>query len=391
LGFITPMPILGDEQASGLRREILRIGAFTKIEAFPQKDNPDKRVFRDAKLSTAIIGVLRTSSEAARSAQFHVRVHPENTIHPDSPDLLLSSSQIPLYDPGNMTIVSCSQHDWALAVRLMASGHCARLGDYCTSHQGEVNEKTDEGLLEADPSVGPLVLRGANISLYALREASQGEALYIRESEFLEGRTETSRALQSRERRIGFQRSSPQNNFRRLIACLIPRGQYCFDTVSYIPESETRLPMPFVLALLNSKLLDWYFRLGSTNSKVNEYQFNILPCPVFTDSRRDVDDQMAAVALEHLNAHRLDHVIETLAPGLAQPPFSPAVRDTMVAATWKIMECEAVRSQIPRAERSHLSPHAQPYQDLIDSLIFTAAGLSPGEGRYLDGRLRSML
>jgi hypothetical protein len=59
LGFITPMPILGDEQASGVRKEILRVGAFSKIEAFPQKDIPSKRVFPDAKLSRSYFKTLR--------------------------------------------------------------------------------------------------------------------------------------------------------------------------------------------------------------------------------------------------------------------------------------------------------------------------------------------
>lgn len=46
------MAVLGDEQASGIRRMLLSAGAFSEIHAFPQKDNPSRRVFRDAKLST---------------------------------------------------------------------------------------------------------------------------------------------------------------------------------------------------------------------------------------------------------------------------------------------------------------------------------------------------
>ena len=33
MGFITPMAILGDDQAADLRREILRVGAFTSVDA----------------------------------------------------------------------------------------------------------------------------------------------------------------------------------------------------------------------------------------------------------------------------------------------------------------------------------------------------------------------
>ncbi len=79
----------------------------------------------------------------------------------------------------------------------------------------------------------------------------------------------------------GFQRSSPQNNFRRIVAAPIPPNHYCFDTIGYIPAWKSQVSAPLLLALLNSKLLDWYFRLGSSNSKANEYYFNNLPFPAF--------------------------------------------------------------------------------------------------------------
>ena len=62
----------------------------------------------------------------------------------------------------------------------------------------------------------------------------------------------------------------------------MPAGEFCFDTVSYIPRaSGTLVDLDLLLAVMNSKLIDWYFTIGSTNSKVNEYQFNILPFPAF--------------------------------------------------------------------------------------------------------------
>ena len=54
LSFIVPMPLLGDEQARGIRRMLLSAGEFSETHAFPQKDNLARRVFRDAKLSTAL-------------------------------------------------------------------------------------------------------------------------------------------------------------------------------------------------------------------------------------------------------------------------------------------------------------------------------------------------
>ena len=108
------MAILGDDQAADLRRLILAEGAFTSIDTFPQKDDSTKRVFPQAKLSTAVFTLIRTESGAARSQAFTSRVHPANQIDFDSPSLSLASASIPSYDPQNLTIVSCSQADWDL-------------------------------------------------------------------------------------------------------------------------------------------------------------------------------------------------------------------------------------------------------------------------------------
>jgi hypothetical protein len=392
LGFITPMPILGDEQASGVRKEILRLGAFAKIEVFPQKDSPAKRVFPDAKLSTAIVIVHKTEAPDAKATPFTLRIHPENKIDTNAPTLRLTSMDIPLYDPENMTITSCSQADWDLAVRIMQSGRMERLGALCIQYQGEVNETNEKprGALSDQPP-GPLVLRGANVCLYALRVASQGENLYLSERSFLEGKATDSKAYAHRHDRIGFQRSSPQNNFRRIIACPVPRGQYCFDTISYVPENETSISPLMLLGLLNSKLLDWYFRLGSTNSKVNEYQFNILPCPRFSRRHAESDSAMSRDSLSALRKNRLSDIPGILAAAFSEPPFGAAIADTIISAVRSISSIESSREHISRHERSQLSPEAQPYQDLIDALLYKMAGLTEDEQEGLEQRLAQML
>jgi type I restriction-modification system DNA methylase subunit len=388
LGFITPMPLLGDEQAVGIRKAIFKQGAFTAVEAFPQKDNPIKRVFRDAKLSTTIGIVRRIAGKEAQQTQFVARVHPANVISEASPSLKLTASDVSLYDPSNLTVVSCSQADWNLAVRVMQSGRFQRLGNACTSYQGEVNEKTDANFHSGNSQDGQLVLRGSNVTLYLLRTASQGEPRYLDAGAFLGSKGANTKVHHSKQERIGFQRSSPQNTFRRIVACPIPAGEFCFDTISYVPYSECRIPPLLLLALLNSKLLDWYFRLGSTNSKVNEYQFNNLPCPVF-----GTGDELnpRGLTLEAVQEGHLADAFDMLAPAMQTAPFSRGVSDAIVLATRRIIEEEKGRGEISRHERSALTEEAQPYQEFIDRILFAMAGTTETEAAELVGRLAAMM
>jgi hypothetical protein len=268
-----------------------------------------------------------------------------------------------------------------------------RLKDFAEFFQGEINETNEraKGNLLPVGKGGKLVTRGAGICLYVTRPASQGEDLYLNVERFLAGKGEDTKAFHHRHRRIGLQESSPQNNFRRIIAAMIPADAFCNHTVNYAPEPNCTVRLALVLALLDGRLAEWYFRLGSTNAHVSHYQLYNLPCPAFAekataDDRRMLDRARAAAAQGDLEA-----AFAALGPGLAQPPFSPAVRDVIVDAVNRIVAIEAARGEIPRAARSALAPAAQPLQALIDRLLYARAGLAEGEIWGLRDRLARML
>jgi hypothetical protein len=393
LGFIVPMAVLGDDQAMGIRQQVVKTGAFCSVDAFPQKDDPLKRVFREAKLSTAIIVAEQSDSLSDQTRSFVSRVHPADRVAEDSPSVRLSRDDIALYDPDNLTIVSCDQIDWDLAVRLMASGRMIRLRDAARSHQGEVNETNDRqaGRISYDAADGAEVMRGANICLYCLRSASQGTPVYLRKDRFLERTSGGDKIHHHRESRVGFQRKSPQNNYRRLIATLVPQGTFLLESVSYVPQSETKVPLAVVLALLNSKLADWYFRLGSSNAMIGAYQVENLPFPRFAEEESEWTRIAVASVREAISVGDPDSIADELAPAITSPPFDLAASAALAMLAERISTIEAARAHVSRTERSALSTEAQRYQDVIDALLFAMVGFSKAEISGLEQRLAHML
>ena len=391
VSFIVPMPLLGDEQARGIRQTLLRAGAFLQIHSFPQKDNPSRRVFRDAKLSTALFVFHKSPTPRDEARPFPSVRHRANTVDPDSPFLTVRTSEIPLYDPTNATIVSCSQDDWDLAVRIAQRPGIRRLGSICKSYQGEVNETTDRAYIGRDAVNGrPLILRGANICMYVLRGASQGVPFYLDVESYQIARANSAKAFHSRVDRVGFQRSAPQNNYRRVIAAHIPSGEFCFDTVSYIPRStQTLIDLDLLIALLNSKLTDWYFTIGSTNSKVNEYQFNNLPCPAFRNGITANDQALLDDLISELD-RTPENLISALDRYWAEVPYNPAIEQLLVILSRRIRALEQSRGPVSRIDRAHLANAAKQYQDLIDAILFQLVGFSKGEADALSGRLEQM-
>jgi hypothetical protein len=322
---------------------------------------------------------------------FLSRIHPGKDILTTSPSQSIQRSDVALYDPENQPIVACSQEDWDLATRIMRSGRMARLGKYCRAFQGEVNETVDgeKGNLSESPSDGPQVLRGSNICLYVLRPPSQGEAIYLRRNKYLKDKNSTAKAWHHKQLRVGVQESCPQNNFRRVIASHIPIGEFCNHKINYFPELESKYPLAILLAILNSKLADWYFRLGSTNASVSHYQLYNLPAPVFAS-----DELVASVIgnfTRWIDSNDFDAAFETIADMLVTAPFPSTVRECIVVAVKRIIAIERDRGDIARAQRSSLDSAAQPIQDLLDRIICRMAGLTDNEVTELEMRLLKML
>ncbi len=257
--FIVPMTLLGDDQSAGVRRLLLERATLTNVESFPQKDDPHNRVFPEAKLATAIF----IAQDTPPKFRTRIRTHPRKQIDEESPMLCASSNEVIAFDKDNVVIPSCTQRDWDIAMKILACPQMRKFGDYSSASQGEINETTDgkRGFISADPKDGTQILRGSNICLYVVREASQGGAIYLRKGEYLRGKPDSIRARHYEQPRIGWQESSPQNNFRRIIAARIQKGMFCNHLINYIPEKNSHIPMDLLLSFLNSKvltgILDW--------------------------------------------------------------------------------------------------------------------------------------
>ena len=333
----------------------------------------------------------RLAAEQQTGSRFASYVHPGRFVEEGTSPLWTDSNSIKIYDPENLTIVSCTQQDWGLLASLPTE-RIARLSDYVTFFQGEVNQTvaTAKGLL-TEPERGHLVTRGANISLYQLREASQGVDIYLDIDAFLAGRGEETKAFHHRFERVGVQESSAQNNFRRIIACRIPKSCFCNHKINYTTEKHSQVPLELILFVLNSNFADWYFRLGSTNAAVSHYQLLKIPCPRFSSKDAPTDQRTLDRLEEQLDA--LDFpAIENAFLALAAQQGCSRTLESAIARLVRFIEAdERQRGQIARAARSALSENAEQCQVILDKLILALLGLGAERHEYLKSRLEQML
>ena len=101
--FIVPMSLLADQFTRSLRSWMLKKNRLIRVEAFPQKDDPQRRVFREAKLPTCLY-VLEPGSVPG---SFFVRVHPAGEIEISSPSYQGTHETIALFGSGQPLYPSC--------------------------------------------------------------------------------------------------------------------------------------------------------------------------------------------------------------------------------------------------------------------------------------------
>lgn len=275
LGMIVPLGIFSDSFSYGTRKLMLSKGSLIRIDAFPQKDDPRQRVFEDAKVPTATFLYSNASTEESGTQL----VHPANEITDSASSLTFTNSDIEAYFPTTLCIPLISDQELDIIKSRMSEHVGPRLVDVATVFAGEICDNAGSKHLLSDDDVGPVVLRGAHIDRYRLRDESrQGANRYLREAQYLAERGMADRATHHKLTRIVFQKGAALDSWRRMVACIVAPGHFCFDTTGYIlPVDEKDLLN--LLGVFNSALWEWRFRCTSQTNHINAYDIEPIVIP----------------------------------------------------------------------------------------------------------------
>lgn len=116
---------------------------------------------------------------------------------------------------------------------------------------------------------------------------SQGAIQYLDRAAF-DGAFQNPKASHHRLKRIVMQGITGVNEKTRLKMAILADDAYCGHSVKYILLGEGTTSYEYLLAVLNSRVMNWYFKLFSTNSNVNGYEIDNLPIPKASSGERAV-------------------------------------------------------------------------------------------------------
>jgi Alw26I/Eco31I/Esp3I family type II restriction m6 adenine DNA methyltransferase len=271
---IFPLAYTGDITSCNIRKHTLEKFKILGIEAFPERDNENKRVFKHAKMSVCI---LIFSGLNPPTEKFYLRIHQDKFVDFRNESMSLTFDDIKTIDPENYTIPVLAFKDLRILKKIYKTTQ--RLSTLSNCYTGEIDLSLDKKYLRSDNSFNTL-FKGAIIDRFEIRtKMSQGEIMFLDSTKYLnENHGPRSRHFQ--QQRIGMQGITGVNEKVRLKMTIIPKGYFLANSVNYLLIPESKANIKFILGQLNSEILNYVFKLSSTNSNVNGYEVNNLPIVV---------------------------------------------------------------------------------------------------------------
>ncbi|WP_461256368.1 DUF7149 domain-containing protein [Treponema sp. R80B11-R83G3] len=266
---IFPLAFTGDISIKKLRRFIFDNTQIHFIEAFPERDDLNRRVFEAVKMSTCILQCQKQIP--VPKEQFYLRLNDDRSISHDENKNFLTSEDVSFLQPEFLSFPLTSPIETSILLKTYKNSKRFITYGYCAV--GEIDMTFCKKAFTDDKKKATL-LKGAIIDRYILRKKmSQGEIVYINEPVLFKLKTINMDVINNE--RIVMQGITGVNEKIRIKAMIV-KNVYCANSLNFL-SIQKDINLRYLLGLMNSKLLNFIFKKFNTNSNVNGYEINNLP------------------------------------------------------------------------------------------------------------------
>lgn len=176
--------------------------------------------------------------------------------------------------------------------------------EYIKNLRGELDITLNEKAI-VNENTGYKLVRGRNISYY------KTETDEINEYVLKDFVSSTAKADYIKEKRIICQQIVNKNKTRRVSFSPVEKDYVLANSCNFIAlDKDAPITLNFLMGVFNSSIINWYFKLSSTNNHINNYEIDEFPVPVNSPYKADIE---AAVS-EYLqtNNPELLEIIDSL-------------------------------------------------------------------------------
>lgn len=270
LGFIVPNTWLSDNDSTLLRKLILTKTKIIKVLVLPES----LRVFAGVTQATTVI-ILQKETNIEMVKKNMIIFLDEVTEKRNFDEFITGEIKQETFHHFEDYKILTKESVLNVITKIQKSGN-ERLSKYFNINQGEVNLTVyKEYLRNSEEPNSRILIRGNNIGRYSLDFTNSHKEGFIVFSNLKKDNSD--------KKRIILQEVSNMANKRRLKVVLLDFEANLGHTCNYlyfIDQSKTKNDLLYFLALLNSKLLDFYFMTFSNTNHVSGKELKSLPIKV---------------------------------------------------------------------------------------------------------------
>jgi Alw26I/Eco31I/Esp3I family type II restriction m6 adenine DNA methyltransferase len=272
LACIVPSTFLSDHRSGTLRKHLLDQHAVDEVSVIPES----ARLFKDVNQPTCTVLVRKGAANRA------IRIRPavDKPEDFDGAGTLVARRVIEsLGGPSLRIPLAANATDWRVLKRVHLFPSLAEDG-YLINRRGELDLTIDVPYVRR--SAGLRLVRGDQVAAY--RDDIKSEKASRVSPAFLSRRCSEVKRRHVDRARVVVPQCSYLKKTRRLAAALVPPGVVVANSCNYLVTQhggEPDLVLDYALGLLNSKLLEWRFRLTSSTNHVGNYELDALPWPEY--------------------------------------------------------------------------------------------------------------
>lgn len=277
ISLITQNSILAEDSAFNNRHFIVENSRIIRFVSFPERDDPKKRVFENAKMSVCI-GILNAIRPVPADYNFEIVVWYDRYFSKGH-TLGLRLSEIKSTYPTKLIFPISTEASFKILQKIRQKKNVF----YIDAKSGEIDMTKFKKRFKLSRT-GYRVITGAQVLRYKItREPSQGEVIYL---DIDLSKFSADKRKHIANERIVMQRITGVDSQIRLIMTIIPRNTLCANSTNYIPDSHA-WNLRYILGILNSTLINYYFKQTSTNTNITTGEINDILIPKTTESMQN--------------------------------------------------------------------------------------------------------
>lgn len=268
---LIPSSILSDKTCFNLRGRILKQCGISALRLIPEKTG-----MVNASQALCALLLCKGKPSSIINLQYYISKKQKISVQIPFKEMIDVSS-------GNAICV-LSENESKIRLQMLQHPTIKNL-KYIHNLRGELDLSLHKKYICSSPTGYPLV-RGRALTCYKLQKSLITEFV---QASFLQ---KTSKARYVNQERIACQQIANMTKEQRIQFSPIPSRYILGNSCNFISVSSNTdgVNLYFLLGILNSSLINWYFKKTSSNNHVNNYEIDNFPIPVHCSNKKEIEE-----------------------------------------------------------------------------------------------------